>query len=80
MAVVEFAYTLSVCEWLKDCKKVPVKKYKCRLVNKAYSVFRIGLDKLSTLCYTMEAFLTYLIENIITKIPSYKSKNSIIAQ
>jgi hypothetical protein len=80
MALVVFAYTLSVCEGLKEYKKVPVKKYKSGLVTKAYSAFRIGLDKLSTLCYNMEAFLAYLIENIATKLPPYKSKHSIIVQ
>jgi hypothetical protein len=78
MAVVVFAYTLSVCEGLKDYKKVPVKKYKNGLQTKAASVFRTGLDKLTAYCYTMEAFLTYLLENLITKLPPFKSKKAII--
>lgn len=78
MAVVVFAYTLSVCEGLKEYKKVPVKKYKSGLVTKPYSAFRMGLDKLSAFCYKMEAFLIYLIENLVNKLPLYKSKYSII--
>jgi hypothetical protein len=58
--------------------KEPVKKYKNGLETKAYSVFRMGLDKLSAFCYSMEAFMAYLIENLITKLPTYKSKQAII--
>ena len=78
MAVVVFAYTLSVCEGLKEYKKVPMKKYKNGLVTKAYSVFRSGLDKISALGHNMEAFLVYLIENLITKLSPYRSRFSII--
>ena len=78
MAVVVFAYTLSVCEGLKEYKKVPVKKYKNGLENKAYSVFRIGLDKLTAFCYNMEAFMAYVVENLVTKLPAFKSKQAII--
>lgn len=78
MAVVVFAYTLSVCEGLKEYKKVPVKKYKNGLETKACSAFRIGLNKLTVFCYNMEAFLAYLIENLITKLPAFKSKQAII--
>jgi hypothetical protein len=78
MAVVVFAYTLSVVEGLKEYKKVPVKKYATGLKTKAVSVFRSGLDKLSAYCYSMDTFLHYLVENLITKVPAYKSKQSII--
>ena len=78
MAIVVFAYTLSVCEGLKEYSKVPVKKYKSGLQTKAYSVFRIGLDKISTFCYSMDDFMAFLIENLITKLPAYKSKHAII--
>lgn len=78
MAVVVFAYTLSICEGLKEYKKVPVKKYKNGLKTKAYSVFRLGLDKLTAFCYSMEAFMTYLIENLVTKLPAFKSKQALI--
>lgn len=80
MAVVVFAYTLSLCEGLKEYKKMPVKKYKSGLVSKEYSVFTIGLDKLSALSYKTEAFLAYFVENIITKLSPYKSKHFITVQ
>ena len=78
MALVVFAYTLSVCEGMKEYKKVPVKKYKNGLLTKAYSAFRIGLDKLTAFCYNMEAFLAYLMENLVPKLTAFKSKQSII--
>lgn len=59
MATVVFAYTLSVCEGLKEYKKVPINKYKSGLQRKAYSVFRIGLDRISAFCYKLEAFLVF---------------------
>lgn len=78
MAIVVFAYTLSVVEGLKEYQKVPIKKYANGLKTKAVSVFRSGLDKLSACCSSMEAFLAYLVENLITKLPAYKSKQAII--
>jgi hypothetical protein len=78
MAVVVFAYTLSVCEGLKEYKKVLVKKYKNGLETKACSAFRLGMDKLTAFCYNMEAFLAYLLENLVTKLPAFRSKQAII--
>ncbi|MBW3546421.1 MAG: hypothetical protein KY428_12640, partial [Bacteroidetes bacterium] len=78
MAIVVFAYTFSVVEGLKEYQKVPIKKYANGLKTKAVSVFRSGLDKLSACCSSMEAFLAYLVENLITKLPAYKSKQAII--
>lgn len=78
MAIVVFAYTLSVVEGLKEYQEVSVKKYAGGLTTKAVSVFRLGLDKLSAFCYNMETFLIYLVENLITKLPAYKSKQAII--
>lgn len=63
---------------MKEYKKVPVKKYRNGLQIKAYSVFRIGLDKLTAFCYNMEAFLAYLIKNLVNKLPAFKSKQAII--
>jgi hypothetical protein len=78
IAIVVFAYTLSICEGLKEYKKVPVKKYKNGLKTKASSVFRLGLDKLTAFCFNMEAFLAYLMKNLVTKLPAFKSKRAII--
>ena len=78
MAVVVFAYTLSIHEGLKDYQKVGMKTYADGLQTKAYSVFRHGLDKLSAFCATLTVFCAYLVENLITKLPHYKSKYAII--
>lgn len=76
-AVAVFAYTLSIHEGLKEYKKVPVKKYANGPKTKAYSVFRNGLDRISAFCYNLTRFCSYLIENMITKLPAYKSKFAI---
>ncbi len=78
MAVVVIVYTLSVCEGLKDYKKVPVNKYKIGLQTKACSVFRLGLDKPASFCFNMETFLAYLIDSLVTKLPVFRSKQAII--
>ena len=78
MAVVVFAYMLSIHEGLKEYKKVPEKNYKNGLRTKPYSVFRSGLDKLNSFCLNLSTFFKYLIDNLVIKIPPYKSKFSII--
>ena len=78
MAVVIFAYTLSVHEGLKEYKKVPMKQYADGLRTKPYSVFRRGLDKLTACCASLVSFCEYLVENLITNLPHYKSKYAII--
>lgn len=78
MAVVVFAYTLSIHEGLKDYHKVGVKTYADGLQTKAYSVFRHGLDKLSAFCASLTDFCAYLVENLLTNLPYYKSKYAII--
>lgn len=78
MAVVVFAYMLSIHEGLKEYKKVPEKNYKNGLRTKAYSVFRSGLDKLNSFCLNLSTFFIYLIDNLIIKVPPYRSKFSII--
>ena len=78
MAVVIFAYTLSVHEGLKEYKKVPMKQYADGLRTKPYSVFRRGLDKLTACCASLVSFCEYLVENLITNLPHYKSRYAII--
>lgn len=78
MAVVVFAYTLSIHEGLKEYKKVPMKSYADGLIAKPYSVFRWGLDKISAFCANLTQFCAYLVENLIAKLPLYKSKYAII--
>jgi hypothetical protein len=77
MAIVVFAYTLSVVEGLKAYEKVAVKTYAQGIKTRAVSVFRRGLDMLSAYCYTIETFLNYLVENLITKLPAYRSRQTI---
>lgn len=78
MAVVVFAYTLSIHEGLKEYKKVPPKKYADGLETKPYSVFRSGLDKITAFCASLTGFCAYLIDNLVTKLPHYKSQYAII--
>lgn len=78
MALVVFAYTLAVHEGLKEYKKVLVKRYADGTTTKAYSVFRGGLDKVNACSYNLVGFYRYLVENLITKLPTYKSKQAII--
>ncbi|MEM8968809.1 MAG: hypothetical protein AAGE93_20500 [Bacteroidota bacterium] len=77
MAVVVFAYTLAMHEGLKEYKKVLVKKYADGMMAKASSVFRSGLEKVSAFCYSLIGLCNYLIENLITKLPSHSSKQAI---
>ncbi|MBA2760720.1 MAG: hypothetical protein H0U39_01930 [Segetibacter sp.] len=78
MAVVVFAYTLSIHEGLKEYNKVPVKKYADGLQTKPYSVFRNGLDKITAFCANLTGFCAYLVENLVTNLPYYKSNYAII--
>ena len=77
MAIVVFAYTLSVTEGLKDYEKVPYKTYPNGKVYKAISVFRHGLDKLVALCSDFIQFCEYLIDELHDKLPLYRSRKSI---
>ena len=77
MAIVVFAYTLSVTEGLKDYEKVPYKTYPNGKVYKAISVFRHGLDKLVAICSDFIQFCEYLIDELHDKLPLYRSRKSI---
>ncbi|OED41819.1 hypothetical protein AB832_03230 [Flavobacteriaceae bacterium (ex Bugula neritina AB1)] len=76
MAIVVFSYTLSVCEGLKNYKKVPCKTYADGKSYKAVSVFRYGIDKLLTKCYSFIQFCRYLVREIHDKLPNYRSQKS----
>jgi len=83
MAVVVFAYTLSIHEGLKEYKKVPTKNYTTGrhpggLKTKSCSVFRNGLDKITAFCADLTTFCTYLVKNLITNLSPYKSRYAII--
>jgi hypothetical protein len=77
MAVVVFSYTLSICEGLKDYKKVPIKTYPNGKQYKAISVFRYGIDKLLVKCYDFLEFCRYLVAEIHDSLPLYRSPKSI---
>jgi hypothetical protein len=77
MAAVVFAYTLSIHEGLKEYKKVPIKNYATGLKTKSCSVFRNGLDKITAFCADLTTFYAYLVENLITNLPPYKSRYAI---
>jgi len=77
MAVVVFAYTLSITEGLKDYEKVSYKKYSDGKKYKAISLFRHGLDKLAAICTNFIQFCKYLIDELQHNLPSYRSPKSI---
>ena len=77
MAIIVFAYTLSVLEGLKEYKKVPNKYYSNGTAYKAISVFRKGLETLTIICGNFSYFCQYLIEHLHEKLPAYRSPKSI---
>lgn len=80
MAIVVFAYVLSVNEGLKKYKNVAEKEYADRTVFKEESAFRYGLNKIFAFCSSFQKFLEYLLNELIVKIPLYKNPNSLIVQ
>ena len=78
MAILVFAYTISVIEGLKNYKKIPVKKYANGNRYKAISVFRKGLNQVVNSCINLEEFCRYLIQNIQKEKKKYRSINAII--
>ena len=61
MAIVVFAYVLSVLEGLKQYAKIAIKKYKDGTSSKEVSVFRNGIDKLMVLCSNFDKFINYIV-------------------
>lgn len=78
MAVMVFAYVLSVLEGLKEYDKVPVKTYRDGLESKAASVFRSGIDKVTAKCSSLERFCEYIVSDIRKALKAYRSGNLII--
>jgi len=79
MAVTVFAYVLSINQGLKEYDKVPEKNYG-DYKEKTVSVFRKGLDEIMKWCRDLVIFCTYIVQEIIWKIPKYKSPYSINVQ
>jgi len=80
MAVVVFAYTLSILEGLKTYKTVGTKKYASGKEYKAVSVFRYGLDNLMNQCHSFIGFCLYIIQELIDFVCTYRSKKSLFVQ
>lgn len=78
MAIMIFAYTVSLIEGLKNYKKVPRKKYRNGKCYKVISVFRKGLAEVTRVCWNFEAFCQYLIQNNQQAKNKYRSLKTII--
>lgn len=77
MAVMVFAYTLSIHEGLKDYHRVVVKRYADGSQWKSESVFRYGYNKLLSYCTDLATFLHYLLGEIRLTTCRYNSPLSI---
>ena len=73
LAIVVFTYTLSVLEGLKDYKNVALKKYADEEVSKAVSVFRHGLDKITIIADSLDAFIKYILKQLTYSLKAYSS-------
>ena len=78
MAIMIFAYTVSLTEGLKNYKKVPRKKYRNGKFYKVISVFRKGLAEVTRVCWNFETFCQYLIQNNQQAKNKYRSLKTII--
>jgi len=78
MAVMVFAYTLSVLEGLKVYHTVPVKQYhEEQRQSKAESVFRAGINQLAQHYTTIVCFCRFLTRQINIALGAYRSANFI---
>jgi len=77
MAIMVFAYVLSIHEGLKDYKHVPIKKYRDGTQTKEVSVFRYGLDKMGEYLWSFFEFSRFIITQINRSERLYKSPFSI---
>lgn len=77
MAIMVFAYVLSIHEGLKGYKQVPMKKYMDGSQAKEVSVFRSGMDKMGEYLWSFYEFCLYIITQINQAIHMYKSPFSI---
>lgn len=78
IAILVFAYTISVIEGLKNYKKVPRKRFSNGKVYKVISVFRNGLAEITRWCINLEVFCQYLIQNKRLAKKQYRSTKTII--
>ena len=64
MAIVVFAYVLSIKEGLKLYRKVGVKKYPDSSEEREESVFRCGINSLVRFCQNLTTFCQYVFGRI----------------
>ena len=77
MAIVVFAYLLSVQEGLKTYDQVPLKQYDNGEVWKEKSVFRHGFEKMVIHCISILSFCKFLVHEIRRVSKVYQSPKSI---
>ena len=77
MAIMVFAYVLSIHEGLKDYDNLPNKVYSDGTITKNKSVFRNGMDNVIKYCHSIFSFCRYLIRQIDQSIHLYRSPFSI---
>lgn len=74
MAVMVFAYTLSILEGLKIYDNVAIKHYHHeQRQGKAESVFRVGINQLAQHCTTIVYFCQFLTAQIKAALTAYRS-------
>lgn len=80
LAVVMVAYCLSIHQGLKFDKTVKRKKYVNQTTARTVSVFRNGLDQLSSQIYQLALFLDFISRERACLKVRYRSKKSIFVQ
>ncbi len=77
VAILMFAYTLSILEGLKECEKVPNKKYQNGTQYKSISDFRKGIDSIISQCIHIKKFMKYILTQIDHAKNAYKNPKAI---
>ena len=76
MAVMVFAYVLSIVEGLKVYHTVAIKTYhEEERLSKAESVFRTGINQLAQYCTSLVSFCQFITEGIKQGLSGYRSAN-----
>lgn len=77
MAITVFAYAISIHEGLKKYQEVPIKVYQDGTQYKAESIFRLGINKITTIATSLEKFLNYILTQIQQQNAKYRSPKAI---
>jgi len=76
MAVMVFAYVLSIIEGLKVYNTVTIKEYhQEKRQGKAESIFRTGINQLAQYCTTLVSFCHFITHRIKQALNGYRSAN-----